>query len=100
MVSAKIEGTDLVIRIPLNSMPVPSSSGKTLVVASSHGNKQTEAKIAGKAVTVGVPPRRKTRSGPSTGSSTRFPKTKPGLTIPRGPAPRSSHAAGWLLSST
>jgi hypothetical protein len=49
MLTAKIEGKELVIRLPL-----PSSSGKTLVVASSHGNKQTEAKVDGKPVTVGV----------------------------------------------
>jgi len=54
MVTAKIEGKELVIRLPLNSSPVPSATRKTLVVASSHGNKQTEAKVDGKPVTVGV----------------------------------------------
>lgn len=33
--------------------PAPSASGKTLVVASSRGNIQTEAKIDGKPVTIG-----------------------------------------------
>ncbi len=49
-----IEGKDLVIRIPMNSKPTPSASGKTLVVASSHGNTKTEAKVAGQNVVVGV----------------------------------------------
>jgi len=34
--------------------PRPSSSGKTLVVASSHGNQQTDAMIKGQPITVGV----------------------------------------------
>lgn len=34
--------------------PHPSGSGKTLVVASTHGNQQTEAMLGGKAITVGV----------------------------------------------
>lgn len=54
MLTAKIEGHELVIRLPLNSTPLPSATGKTLVVASSHGNKQTEAKVNGKPVVVGV----------------------------------------------
>jgi hypothetical protein len=53
-VTAKIEGNELVIRLPLNSTPVLSSSGKTLVVASSRGNKQTEAHVNGQPVVVGV----------------------------------------------
>lgn len=52
--TATIEGDYLVIRVPMNAKPVPSSSGKTLVVASSHGNKQTEVEIQGKPVIVGV----------------------------------------------
>ena len=54
MISAKIEGNELVIRLPLNSTPLPSATGKTLVVATSHGNKQTEAKLNGKSIVVGV----------------------------------------------
>ncbi len=54
MISAKIEGNELVIRLPLNSTPLPSATGKTLVVATSHGNKQTEAKVNGRPVVVGV----------------------------------------------
>lgn len=48
-----IEKDTLVIRIPLQT-PQPSTSGKTLVVASSHGNVTTEAKIDGKNVVIGV----------------------------------------------
>jgi hypothetical protein len=47
------EGNTLVVRIPLES-PAPSSSGKTLVVASTRGNVQTAIMIAGKAVKVGL----------------------------------------------
>lgn len=51
---AIIEGDELVIRIPLNAKPERSASGKTLVVASTHGNKETDCVIDGKKVTVGV----------------------------------------------
>ena len=51
---ASIEGDYLVIRVPMNPKPVRSASGKTLVVASSHGNKETEVLIEGKPVVVGV----------------------------------------------
>lgn len=44
----------LVITLPINQHPEPSASGKTLVVASSHGNKATDAKVNGKPITVGV----------------------------------------------
>jgi hypothetical protein len=52
--TASVEGEHLVIRVPLNARPVPSASGKTLVVATSHGNKQTEVEVQGKPVFVGV----------------------------------------------
>ena len=52
--TAKIVGTKLVIEILLNPTPVPSSSGKTLVIASTHGNKTTEAQLNGKNVVVGL----------------------------------------------
>jgi len=54
MLRATIEGNDLVIRVPLNATPVLSSSGKSLVVASSHGNQKTEATVNGQSVIVGV----------------------------------------------
>ena len=34
--------------------PTPSASGKTLVVATTHGNVPTEVEVNGKPVTVGV----------------------------------------------
>ena len=52
--TAAIEGEYLVIRVPMNAKPTPSSTGKSLVVASSHGSKQTEVEVQGKPVIVGV----------------------------------------------
>ena len=52
--TASIEDGFLVIRVPLNPTPVRSATGKTLVVASSHGNKQTEVLVQGQPVYVGV----------------------------------------------
>jgi hypothetical protein len=52
--TAKIVGSKLVTEIPLNAVPVPSTSGKTLVVASTHGNKVTDAQIDGKNIVVGL----------------------------------------------
>lgn len=51
--TATIEKNELVIRMPLGT-PRPSASGKTLVVASSQGNKPTAAVIDGKPVVIGV----------------------------------------------
>ena len=51
--TATVEDGFLVIRVPLNPTPTRSSSGKTLVVASSHGNQATELEIEGKTVIVG-----------------------------------------------
>jgi hypothetical protein len=45
---------ELVIRMPISIPPSPSASGKTLVVASTRGNVQTEATYDGKAITLGV----------------------------------------------
>ena len=50
----KIEGNELVIRLPINANPPPSASGKTLVVASTRGNVKTDVTVKGKKVTVGV----------------------------------------------
>lgn len=47
------EGDMLVIRIPIQ-VPTPSSSGKTLVVASTRGNQRSGVQIDGKDVFVGV----------------------------------------------
>jgi len=43
----------LVITMPMGEL-VPSKSGKTLVVASSHGNKVTDLLVDGKPVTIGL----------------------------------------------
>ena len=48
-----IEGKTLVIRIPMQK-PTPSKTGKTLVVASTRGNKETDAKIDGQNVILGI----------------------------------------------
>jgi hypothetical protein len=52
--TAAIEDGFLVIKVPMNPAPVRSASGKTLVVASTHGNKQTEVEVDGKPVIVGL----------------------------------------------
>ncbi len=52
--TARIVGTKLVIEIAINQVPVPSGTGKSLVIASSHGNKVTEAQVQGKNVVVGL----------------------------------------------
>ena len=51
--TARIEGGKLVLTIDLQE-PAPSGSGKTLVVASTHGNQKTDVLINGKPVTVGL----------------------------------------------
>ena len=52
--NAKVEGADLVIRIPLNKTPEMSASGKSRVVASTHGNAVSDLKIEGKPVVIGL----------------------------------------------
>jgi len=52
--TASIEGEYLVIRVPMNPTPVRSATGKTMVVASTHGNKETEVEVQGKPMFVGV----------------------------------------------
>ncbi len=49
-----IEKGELVIRIPMAKTPQRSASGKTLVVASSHGSQVTEAKVDGCPIIVGI----------------------------------------------
>lgn len=46
-----IEDKELVIRLPLED-PTPSSSGKTLLVAGSHGSQVTDVLVDDKVVTV------------------------------------------------
>lgn len=50
---ATIKGNTLTIEIELQE-PTPSGSGKTLVVASSHGNQATTATVKGKPVIIGL----------------------------------------------
>jgi len=52
-IEAKIEGNKLIITCDLE-VPVPSSSGKTLVVASTRGNMKTELIVNGKPLTIGL----------------------------------------------
>ncbi|MBN2082269.1 hypothetical protein JW859_08690 [bacterium] len=49
----KIEDNELVIRIELQE-PRPSSSGKTLIVASTGGNQRTNVEIDGQSVFIGL----------------------------------------------
>lgn len=52
-VTAKIENNKLIITADLET-PTPSASGKTLVVASTRGNKETDVMIDGKPVIIGL----------------------------------------------
>lgn len=49
----EIKDGNLIITLPLQK-PTPSASGKTLVVATSSGNKETDCVVDGKRVTVGI----------------------------------------------
>ena len=49
----KIENGKLIISIDLQE-PTPSASGKTLVVATTHGNMVTQCVINGKNVVIGL----------------------------------------------
>ncbi|MBZ0200793.1 MAG: hypothetical protein K8H86_13065 [Ignavibacteriaceae bacterium] len=49
----KIEDGKLIITIELQK-PTPSASGKTLVVATTHGNMPTQCIIDGKTVIIGL----------------------------------------------
>ena len=51
--TVEIKGNVLTIKIEMQK-PTPSASGKTLVVASSHGNQPTAAQINGKPVIIGL----------------------------------------------
>lgn len=53
-INARIEKGKLIIEIPTNATPVPSMTGKTLVVASSHGNQPTACMVDGKPLIVGL----------------------------------------------
>lgn len=49
----EIKGKKLIITLDLITPPRPSSSGKTLLVATTGGNKASDATVKGKQVTVG-----------------------------------------------
>lgn len=51
---AKIEKDVLYVEIEINKKPVPSASGKTLVVASTRGNIVTDVLVDGKPLTIGL----------------------------------------------
>lgn len=46
--NARIDGSNLIITIPMNPSPTPSASQKSLVVASTHGAMTTPTQINGK----------------------------------------------------
>lgn len=52
-IKVEVKGKQLIITADLQK-PAPSASGKTLVVASTHGNQPTEAVVNGKPVIVGL----------------------------------------------
>jgi hypothetical protein len=52
--NATIKDGVLTITLPVNQEPTPSASGKTLVVASTHGNQVTSCMVNGKPLVVGV----------------------------------------------
>jgi len=49
-----IKDGKLIIELEIEKTPQPSSSGKTLVVASTHGNQVTSLIIEGQPVVIGV----------------------------------------------
>ena len=49
----RIEGNKLHIIATIQNPPMPSASGKTLVIATSRGNQTTTATVNGSPVTVG-----------------------------------------------
>jgi hypothetical protein len=51
--TVEIKNSKLSIEIDLET-PTPSSSGKTLVVASTHGNTVTNVMVDGKPLTIGL----------------------------------------------
>ena len=53
--TVRVEGDKLIIELPINVKdPPPSASGKTLVVASTHGNMTTDVMVNGKPLVIGV----------------------------------------------
>lgn len=56
MLSARIDAKakKLIVEIDLENKPAPSKSGKSISIATSHGNQLTTAEYNGKPVTVGI----------------------------------------------
>lgn len=54
MLTAEIKGGKLLITIDVSDPPMPSATGKTLIVATSHGNQVTTATVNGRPVTIGL----------------------------------------------
>lgn len=53
--NCKIEGSNLVLTVPLNPKPYPpSSTGKTRIVATTHGSQPTGVHVDGKPITVSL----------------------------------------------
>lgn len=50
----EIKDKQIIITLDIQDPPQPSASGKTLVVASTHGNQVTTVTIQGKPVVIGV----------------------------------------------
>ena len=50
----EVKGDNLIITIPMNKKPAVSASGKTLQVASSHGNTPTATQVDNSPLIVGV----------------------------------------------
>ncbi len=50
----QIKDGKLLIAIPINDPPKASESGKSLVVATTHGNQKTEVEFKGKKLVVGL----------------------------------------------
>ena len=50
----EIKNGVLHVEIAIQDPPKPSASGKTLVVASTHGNQATTAQVDGKPVVIGL----------------------------------------------
>lgn len=53
-VTARVHEGNLIISIPMNKVPESSKTGKTKVVASSHGNQPTTLMVDGAPVIIGV----------------------------------------------
>ena len=51
---AYITDDKLIIELPVNEPLIPSKSGKTLVVASSYGNRRTNAEVDGKQIYINL----------------------------------------------